>query len=113
TAPPPEPAAPAPPAAPHINYIDIADQLQQRRETLKSDLMMMLDDQGRVLGRTDRAVLSAEQVEDLYDVSPLVKKIVDDNALDSVTGVMVIDNKLYHVAIGALNVGASRVRLAF
>ncbi len=105
-------AAPAPPAPPHINYVDIADQLQQRRETVKCDLMMLLDDQGRVLGRTDRAVLSGDQIQDLYDASPLVKKIVDDPNVDSDTGVMVLENKLYHVAIGEMKIGA-RPRMAF
>ena len=73
------PAAPAPgapPAAapvapalpPEPDYADILDQLTQRKDFLGTDLMMVLDEHGVLLARTDRpAITSGAQREPVAD----------------------------------------------
>ena len=110
-APPVSPATgPAAPQPTHIDYNDILDQISQRKDALGSDLIMLLDTQGKILGRTDRPALS-ESTDELS--SPLARKIVDDATLVSVSGVMKVDNHLYHAAIAPLSLGANNVRLAY
>src|SRR5260221_12601267 len=46
-----QPAVPAPASTPGPDLVSILDQLTQRRESFGSDLVMLLDDQGRVLAR--------------------------------------------------------------
>jgi serine/threonine-protein kinase len=105
-------AAPAP-AAPSINFTDILDQTVQKKDELGSDLMMTLDDQGRLLARSDRPVLTENQMEDLYTAVPLVKKIVDEPTLPSARGVISVDNQLYHAAIAPIASGANNVRIGY
>jgi serine/threonine-protein kinase len=106
--------APAPPPpAPSIGFADILDQTVQKKEELGSDLMMTLDDQGRLLARSDRPVLNETQMEDLYTAVPLVKKIVDDATVTSARGVISIDNQLYHAAIAPIAAGANNVRIGY
>jgi HAMP domain-containing protein/predicted Ser/Thr protein kinase len=113
----PEPApAVAPPAAPVAVAFDFAstiDQLQQRKESLGSDLVIALDDQGRVLARTDQPAISAGKPEDLYEEVPLVRELVDNASLDSVTGVIPVGDRLYHAAIVPIGAGAANVRVGY
>lgn len=110
------PASSAPntaPAPPGIDYNDIYDQIVQRKEQLGSDLIILTDDQGRVLGRTDRAQLAGAGVEDLYEAVPLVRKIVDDANLPVVSGVIATGNRLYHAAVAPVSAGANNVRTGY
>jgi class 3 adenylate cyclase/predicted Ser/Thr protein kinase len=107
-------AAPQTAAAPqgtHIDFADILDIISSRKELLGSDLMMLLDVDGKILGRTDQPALSGTATEELS--SPLARKIVDDATLSVVSGVIKVDNHLYHAAIAPLVLGANNVRLAY
>lgn len=109
----PAPAQPPVASQPtHIDFADILDQISQRKEeSLRSDLMMLLDVDGKILARTDRPALSGTSTEEFS--SPLAKKIVDDATLSAVSGVIKVDNHLYHAAIAPLVLGANNVRLAY
>src|SRR5207237_3630286 len=89
-------AAPAPPV---IDLVSIADQLEQRRQAFGTDLIILLDDQGRVVARTDQPTLNASTREDLYEESPIVKKIVDDVSVESTSGVLPLAKRLYQAAV--------------
>jgi len=99
------------PAASTINIVSIADQLEQRRQAFKTDLLMLLDDQGRLIARTDRPATATPPMTDLYEQSVLVKSVIDDN-LDSASGVMPMDGKLYHAAVAPVGIGTPRRRIA-
>ncbi|HYM60348.1 MAG TPA: protein kinase [Thermoanaerobaculia bacterium] len=105
--------ATAPGNSPVIDYASIIDLLVQKKELIKTDLLIFLDDQGRLVARTDQPTISGGKMEDLYEEVPLVKKIVDDAGIDSVSGVIEIDNRLFHVAIAPLVLGANNVRVAY
>jgi eukaryotic-like serine/threonine-protein kinase len=107
----PDPAAPG--APPAINYADIFDQLTQRQAALGTDLMLLLDDHGNLLGRTDRPALTSAPNENMAAESPLVKQIVDDSTVGRVAGVLADGNHLYHVAVAPLVLGANNVRLGY
>src|SRR5258708_16521132 len=108
------PAAPATAAAaPSIDFADILDQLNQQKESLHSDLMIVLDGQGRVLSRTDRPALSGDKMEDLYASTPLVKQLVDDASINVVTGVITTGGHLYHAAMAPMILGANNVRKCY
>jgi len=107
----PDPANPT--APPAIIYADIFDQLTQRKDALRTDVMMLLDDHGNLLGRTDRPALTAAPNENMAAESPLVKQIVDDATVDVTTGVLADGNHLYHVVVAPLGVGANNVRLGY
>jgi serine/threonine-protein kinase len=115
----PTPAAPnaTPPPQPapttSIDFADILDQLNQQKESLRSDLMIVLDDQGRVLSRTDRPALSGDKMEDLYAAIPMVKRIVDDATVNHEQGVIVTGEHLYHAAIAPMGLGANNVRVGY
>jgi class 3 adenylate cyclase/predicted Ser/Thr protein kinase len=107
-------AAPAVPAAPpSLDLPSIADQLEQRRQAFGSDLFILLDDQGRVVARTDQPAVTAPTYEDLYKETPLVKNIVDDASLETSTGVMSLGGKLYHAAVAPVGAGQPRVRVGY
>lgn len=108
-----QPGAAAAPQPAATNDADILDQIVQRKEQLGSDLMMMADDQGHLLARTDAPALSGEKMEDLYETIPLVRKIVEDPTLPAVTGVIATGNRLYHAAIAPLTLGANNVRVGY
>jgi len=116
-APPPQPGAPlAPVAAPApvtIDLVSIADQLEQRRQSFGSDLLILLDDEGRVVARTDQPTVTAPTREDLYEQTLLVKRIVDDATVPVTTGVLVLGNKLYHAAVAPIATGANPVRFGY
>ena len=102
-----------PPAAPTIDLVSIADQLEQRRQSFGSDLVILLDDEGRVIFRTDQPAVTSPTREDLYEKSSLVKRVVDDNSVEASAGVMALGKKLYHAAVAPVATGANRVRIGF
>jgi serine/threonine-protein kinase len=105
-------AAPAPaPAAQSIDILSIADQLEQRRSAFGTDVLMLLDDEGRLIARTDQPATATPPMTDLYEQSVLVKSVIDDN-LDSTSGVLALDGKLYHAAIAPVGVGTPRINIA-
>ncbi len=101
----------APPAG--IDFASINDQLIQNRDRLKTDVMMLLDDQGNLVARTDKLNIAGGAMEDFYEKSSLVKSIVDDGNLEVATGVMPLDGKLFHVAIAPVAAGAHSVRIGY
>jgi eukaryotic-like serine/threonine-protein kinase len=107
-------AAPqTPPAAPTLDLTSIADQIEERRTAFGSDLFILLDDQGRVVARTDQPSVTVPTYEDLYKETPLVKNIVDDASLPISTGVMSLGGKLYHAAVAPVGTGQNKVRVAY
>ena len=107
------PAAPvaAPPATPVVDLVSIADQLEQRRQSFHSDLLMLLDDQGRVIFRSDQPNVTKPSREDLH--SPLVNRIADDASVPVTKGVLVLGDKLYHAAVTPIASGANPVRVGY
>jgi HAMP domain-containing protein/predicted Ser/Thr protein kinase len=106
--------APAPPsAAPAIDLVSIADQLEQRRQSFGTDLLILLDDQGRVVARTDKPAITESKREDLYEETPLVKHIVDDAGVPVTKGVLALGDKLYHAAVAPIASGANPVRVGY
>lgn len=108
-----EAAPAAPPPAPVVDYPSILDQLTQRKESLGSDLLMLLDSEGRLVARTDQPALTSARGEDMYVESPIVKKVVDDATADSAAGVLVSGNKLYHATAAPIALGPNRVRIGY
>ena len=111
TAAPLDPNAPAPPPA--IDYASINDQLIQNRERLETDVMMLLDDQGNLVARTDKLMIAGGATEDFYEKSSLVRRIVDDGNVEVTTGVLPLDGKLFQVAVAPLASGARAVRIGY
>src|SRR6476469_9793994 len=66
-----------------IDLVSINDQLEQRRRAFGSDVLLLLDDQGKVITRTDQPSVTAASGEDLYEQSPVVKQAIDDPVADS------------------------------
>jgi serine/threonine-protein kinase len=106
----PDPANPTAPAA--INYADIIDQLLQRKDSLETDVLMLLDEQGNLLGRSDRPTITAAPNENMAGESPVVKQIIDDASIPAARGVMAEGNHLYHIAVAPLVAGAN-VRIGY
>jgi HAMP domain-containing protein/predicted Ser/Thr protein kinase len=103
----------APATQPVIDIVSIADQLEQRRQSLGTDLIILLDDQGRVVARTDQPTVNTSTRDDLYEQSPIVKKIVDDASVEFTAGVMPLANKLYQAAVAPIGAGANNVRVGY
>ncbi|MCU1348410.1 MAG: protein kinase, partial [Acidobacteria bacterium] len=110
-APPVAGAPPPPPPAAVINYADILDQAQQRKEQLGSDLIIITDDQGHVLARTDAPTVTGDRMEDAYQSIPLLRKVIEDQ-LPVATGVTVTGDRLYHAAIVPIAPGGT-VRIGY
>ena len=107
-------AAPGQPAPqPVVDFVSIADQLEQRRQAFGSDLIILLDDQGRLVARTDQPTLNNASREDLYEASPIVKKIVDDASVEVTTGVLPLGKQLYQAAVAPIGAGANNVRVGY
>ncbi len=99
------PEAQEPPPA-ETDLTSILDQLEQNRAALGSDLILVTDDQGVLIARTDvGATAAAQKREDLYESMPLLKPAVDDSK--ETAGVIETNGKLYHAAIAPIDVGAS------
>ncbi len=103
----PPPLVPATPQPAVVNIVSIADQLEQRRESFGTDLLMLLDDQGRLIARTDQPATATPPMTDLYAQSVLVRSLIDDG-LDSASGVLALDGKLYHAAVAPVGIGTPR-----
>jgi serine/threonine-protein kinase len=106
-------AAPEAVAPPVINIISIADQLEQRRQAFGTDLLMLLNDEGRLVARTDQPATATPPMTDLYEQTVLVKSVVDDATVESASGVLALDGKLYHAAVAPVGVGTPRIRVAY
>src|ERR1041385_119251 len=106
----PDPANPTAPAA--INYADIIDQLVQRKDSLRTDVLMLLDKQGNLLGRSDWATIAAAPNENMAAESPVVRQIIDDESIQATSGVMAEGKHLYHIAVAPLVAGAN-VRIGY
>jgi HAMP domain-containing protein/predicted Ser/Thr protein kinase len=109
-APAPQPASPTPVS---VDLVSIADQLGERRQAFGTDLVILLDDEGRVLARTDQPTVTTASREDLYEHSPLVKKVVDDASVPYTQGVIALGNQLYEVVVAPIAVGANPVRVGY
>ncbi|HUP61843.1 MAG TPA: protein kinase [Thermoanaerobaculia bacterium] len=107
------PPAAVPEAAPVIDYSSINDNLLQRREQLGTDVMMLLDDQGVLVARTDQPMVAGGTKEDFYEKTPLVRKIVDDAGVAVTSGVLSLGGKLFHAAVAPVAAGARNVRIGY
>ena len=103
----------APPPAPAIDYASINDQLIQSRDRLRTDVLMLLDDQGNLVARTDKLMIAGGATEDFYEKSSLVRAIVDDGNVTATKGVLPLDGKLFHVAVAPVASGARSVRIGY
>jgi HAMP domain-containing protein/predicted Ser/Thr protein kinase len=104
-----DPATPA--VVPGPDLVSIADQLEQRRQAFGTDLLMLLDDQGRLIARTDKPVTATPEMTDFYEQTELVKRAIEGN-LESASGVLALDGKLYHAAVAPVGVGTPRINIA-
>jgi HAMP domain-containing protein/predicted Ser/Thr protein kinase len=102
-----------PPAAPSIDLASIMDQIEQRRESFRSDLVMLLDKEGRLIARTDVPVTATPPMTDLYARSSMIQAIVEDASVPWTVGVMALDGKLYHAAVTPVGGGARDVRIGY
>jgi eukaryotic-like serine/threonine-protein kinase len=116
----PEPVAAAqpvdpnvPPPAPAIDYSSINDILIERRDRLKTDVLMLLDDQGILVARTDQPMIAGASKEDFYEKSPLVRAIVDDGGIGATKGVLPLGGKLFHATVAPVVSGARNVRIGY
>ena len=103
--------APAAPAA--VDTASINDTLLEQRERLGTDVMMLLDDQGVLVARTDQPMVAGAPKEDLYNKTPLVRRIVDDATVEKTSGVLRLGDKLFHAAVAPLGAGARGVRIGY
>jgi len=101
------------PSAPTFDLVSIMDQLTQRRESLGSDLLMFIDDQGHLVAGTDQQAVTKPRGDDLYELSPVVKKAVEDPNPVTATGVFVYGDKLYHAAVAPIGAGPNHVRIGY
>jgi serine/threonine-protein kinase len=109
----PEPAVAPDPAPPLIDLASINEQILQRRDQLGTDVLMLLDDQGILVARTDQPMVATSTKEDLYEATPLVRKIVDDASVEKTSGVLASGGKLYHAAVAPVGAGARGVRIGY
>jgi eukaryotic-like serine/threonine-protein kinase len=100
-------------AQPATDLVSLNDQLEQRRKSFGSDVLVLLDDQGRVITRTDQPSVTAASGQDVYEESPFVKKLIDDPTLSDTRGVILLGNRLYHAAIAPVAIGTPPVRIAY
>lgn len=106
-----DPNVPAPPAA--IDYGSINDLLLQNRARLKTDVMMLLDDQGILVARTDQPMVAGGTKEDFFEKTQLVRDVVENGAPSTARGVLTLDGKLYHAAVAPLAAGARGIRIGY
>jgi eukaryotic-like serine/threonine-protein kinase len=107
-----DPNAPPPPAA-AIDYASINDTLIENRDRLRTDVMMLLDDQGLLVARTDMPMIAGGSRDDFYEKYPLVRTIVDDAGVPATKGVLPLDGKLYHATVAPVASGARQVRTGY
>lgn len=106
-------AEPQPPVLTPDAVASILDQLQTRRESIGSDLLLVTDADGYVLGRTDQSSVTAAAAEDLYESEPLLKAYIDGGDIEPVTGIISTGGRLYHAVIAPLAVGPNWVRKGY
>jgi eukaryotic-like serine/threonine-protein kinase len=105
---------PAPePAAPTLDLVSINDTLGEQRARFGTDVMMLLDDQGVLIARTDEPMAATSSKEDLYAKTPLVRRIVDDASIPTTSGVLRLGDKLLHAAVAPIGAGARGVRIGY
>lgn len=97
-----------PKSSPMDSYSDVFDQLQQKKLLIKSDLVILVDDQGRVVSRTDQSRAPVVP-EDLYATQPILKQIIDSNSDEPVVGAISTGGRLYHAAVTPLGTRNARV----
>ncbi|MGN6184972.1 MAG: protein kinase domain-containing protein [Thermoanaerobaculia bacterium] len=103
----------APPPAREVDINSINDLLLQSKDRLGVDVSMLLDDQGILVARTDRIMVSGASKDDFYEKTPLVRAIVDDQRVKHTSGVLALDGKLYHAAVAPVGAGANRVVVGY
>ena len=91
-----------------LDLASLNDQLAQRRETFGVDVLMLLDDEGRLVTRTDQPSITAAAGDDLYEQTPLVRAMVDSADVDLTKGVVLLGGRLYHAAVTPIGVGTPR-----
>ena len=91
-----------------LDLASLNDQLAQRRETFGVDVLMLLDDEGRLVTRTDQPSITAPAGDDLYEQTPLVRTMVDSADVDLTKGVVLLNGRLYHAAVTPIGVGTPR-----
>jgi len=96
-----------------IDYGSINDTVLEQRDRLKTDVMMVLDDQGVLLARTDKPMVTGGSKEDFYEKVPLVRRIVDDAGIAYTSGVLLLDGKPFHAAVAPIAAGARGVRIGY
>jgi eukaryotic-like serine/threonine-protein kinase len=99
------------PAAPVIDTASINDTLLERRDQLGTDVVMLLNDQGVLIARTDQPMVTSTGTETLP--ARFVQQFVEDSSAEAASGVLPLDGKLYHAAIAPLGVGARGVRIGY
>ena len=109
----PQPTPTAAPAEPQIDYPSINDQLLQQRDRLATDVMLLLDEQGILLARTDKPMVAGGSKEDFYERTPLVRQLVDSGEAKPTIGVLRLDGKLFHAAVAPVEAGARSVRIGY
>jgi serine/threonine-protein kinase len=106
-------AEPQPPVLTPDAVASILDLLQTNRESIGSDLLLVTDADGYVLGRTDQSAVTAMAAEDLYKSEPLLKEYIDGGDVEPVTGIISTGGRLYHAVIAPLAVGPNWVRKGY
>jgi eukaryotic-like serine/threonine-protein kinase len=109
-APEPDPATPT--IVPGPDILSIADQLEQRREAFGTDVLILLNDEGKLIARTDVPSTAVPPMTDLTDSASMVAAVIDEG-LDSAAGVMTLDDKLYHAAVAPVGVGTPRINIGY
>ncbi|HVR44006.1 MAG TPA: protein kinase [Thermoanaerobaculia bacterium] len=94
-----------------VDVASILDLIQVRREILGTDLLIVTDDQGYLLARTDQSFVAGTGEIDLYERQPLLRETVDTGLQQS--GVIMTGGRLYHAAVAPLAIGAGGVVTGF
>jgi serine/threonine-protein kinase len=97
------------PGTPLPDYTSLTDQLIEKQSVLHTDMLMFLDEQGDVVARSDQAAFTSPQKLD----DALVRSLVDDASVGSAAGVITIGEKLFHVGILPVEIGATHVRTGY
>ncbi|HYO75085.1 MAG TPA: protein kinase, partial [Thermoanaerobaculia bacterium] len=108
-APEPDPATPT--VTPGPDILSIADQLEQRRSAFGTDVLILLNDEGRLIARTDQPSTAVAPMTDLTQ-QQIVAAVLDEG-LDSAAGVLTLDGRLYHAAVAPVGVGTPRINIAY
>jgi serine/threonine-protein kinase len=109
-APEPDPANPTAVSGPDI--LSIADQLEQRRAAFGTDVLILLNDEGKLIARTDVPSTAVAPMTDLTNSASMVAAVIDEG-LDSAAGVMILDDELYHAAVAPVGVGTPRINIGY